>query len=856
MHRVTLVPVLLLALLLHAAAPSITPLARAMARADTVITVDAGRPLGPVKQALGLTANELPDRLGRTIERVQALAPANGQRLNVRNFGTKVDGESGKEGWRWKQTLTNPNAWGGTPEAWVDYAAAVGGEWQALVNFGSATAQEAADLVAYLNGTDPNHPMVQLRQSRGRPEPFGVRMFEIGNEQYYSFETGAMERRGDPNTPDTRSFDYANPNAPSGGDPAWHGRPALFVQNYAARAAEFARAMRAASPSPIKLYAVLGNWDNFGWGRKEWGIYATMEQAVEALIAAGKHDFDGVVIHYYPQNSTYLGHDNVSVLGYPALFAQRLNEVRAALARFSPDKPMELVISEWNLQSTTISHQPRALVNGLFVADNLRLFLNDGIDVANYFAISEPGGQGSGFTLFDNGDVARPTPAYYALQLFTRTVGSTVLLSEVFNPPLATTIGNGRPGSVISYPALTATASLSADGDSLTLIVVNKDLTQDRTAALEILNFGYYPQAARVYELNGPSPDAMNDQDEQVSLREWTGEKGNLASGVYTFPAHSVTAIVLTRHPDAPDGVQPPVNLALGKPAGASSTAGADLPANVTDGTVFTRWVGPGGQQWLETDLFAPYDITRVVVRWGGLAARDYRLQVSPDYQTWVDVYAVSQGPGAITSVERIDLLARGRWVRLLMTAPSGGGGYAVAELEVYGREMSGPDPNTAFPTSPPPATPGPPAPPGQPATPAIAIVPPAGVTASDNTAPDHPAAAAADGNTQTTWETTFTSPAEAWLVFDLGAPRALAKLRWNAGTHRWTQSFQVQRSDDGQTWTTVDGAVNLGGGSGGGWREQPLSGTGRYVRLLFTNQPDSGRYKFAINEVEIYAGT
>jgi phenylalanyl-tRNA synthetase beta subunit len=55
---------------------------------------------------------------------------------------------------------------------------------------------------------------------------------------------------------------------------------------------------------------------------------------------------------------------------------------------------------------------------------------------------------------------------------------------------------------------------------------------------------------ARILELNGPSPDAMNNESELVSLREYTGEKGNLGPGVYTFPAHSATAIVLTRNPE------------------------------------------------------------------------------------------------------------------------------------------------------------------------------------------------------------------------------------------------------------------------------------------------------------------
>jgi hypothetical protein len=136
-------------------------------------------------------------------------------------------------------------------------------------------------------------------------------------------------------------------------------------------------------------------------------------------------------------------------------------------------------------------------------------------------------------------------------------------------------------------------------------------------------------------------------------------------------------------------------------------------------------------------------------------------------------------------------------------------------------------------------------------------VVTPVRVQGSEHTSPGFPAANVVDGNPETRWETATNRPAEAWLAFDLGSPRALTKLRWYAGTPRWSQFFQIQRSDDGQTWTTIDGAVNLGGGQPG-WREHGLNGaTARYVRLLFTNQPGPDgqpQLKFAVNEIEIHA--
>lgn len=79
-----------------------------------------------------------------------------------------------------------------TPNFGVDEAAQyiideMGGEMIYVYNFGNGSAQDAADLVEYLNcevGENPNGGIdwAAVRAENGHPEPYGVTQFEIGNE--------------------------------------------------------------------------------------------------------------------------------------------------------------------------------------------------------------------------------------------------------------------------------------------------------------------------------------------------------------------------------------------------------------------------------------------------------------------------------------------------------------------------------------------------------------------------------------------------------------------------------------------------------------------------------------------------
>lgn len=68
----------------------------------------------------------------------------------------------------------------GTDE-FMAFCRAVGCEPMICINAGNGTPQEAAEWVEYCNGS-VDTPMGRLRAENGHPEPYGVRLWEIGNE--------------------------------------------------------------------------------------------------------------------------------------------------------------------------------------------------------------------------------------------------------------------------------------------------------------------------------------------------------------------------------------------------------------------------------------------------------------------------------------------------------------------------------------------------------------------------------------------------------------------------------------------------------------------------------------------------
>jgi hypothetical protein len=100
------------------------------------------------------------------------------------------------------------------------------------------------------------------------------------------------------------------------------------------------------------------------------------------------------------------------------------------------------------------------------------------------------------------------------------------------------------------------------------------------------------------------------------------------------------------------------------------------------------------------------------------------------------------------------------------------------------------------------------------------------------------------DGNAGTRWSSAFSDPQ--WIRVDLGAAYNISRvvLRWETAFGR---SYQIQTSNDGNTWTTIRTTTN----GAGGVEDFPVSGSGRFVRMNGTAR--GTEWGYSLWEFEVY---
>lgn len=102
----------------------------------------------------------------------------------------------------------------------------------------------------------------------------------------------------------------------------------------------------------------------------------------------------------------------------------------------------------------------------------------------------------------------------------------------------------------------------------------------------------------------------------------------------------------------------------------------------------------------------------------------------------------------------------------------------------------------------------------------------------------------AVDGNAGTRWSSAFTDPQ--WIRIDLGASYAVNRvvLRWEAA---FARAYQIQTSQDGNTWTTIRSTTT----GAGGVEDLTVSGTGRFIRMNGTAR--ATQFGYSLWEFEVY---
>jgi hypothetical protein len=98
-----------------------------------------------------------------------------------------------------------------------------------------------------------------------------------------------------------------------------------------------------------------------------------------------------------------------------------------------------------------------------------------------------------------------------------------------------------------------------------------------------------------------------------------------------------------------------------------------------------SAWMSAGlAEEWVYVDLGAGCSFDRVALYWISRAAGG-SIQISDDAENWRDLQSLNGRTGLVDDV-RLASPAQARYVRVLMTRPSGPQGYILSEMEVYGR--------------------------------------------------------------------------------------------------------------------------------------------------------------------------
>jgi alpha-N-arabinofuranosidase len=376
----------------------------------------------------------------------------------------------------------------------------VGAEPYININFGSGTPEEAAQWVEYMNG-EITTEYGALRAKNGHSEPYNVKVWGIANEIYGQHEIGYC----------------------------------ATGEEYAHRYLEFAKAMRAVDPS-IKLVAVGTDFTYPEWN----GQFLTI---------AGEYT-DYLSFHVYIPGK-FLATLSNSVENYYNIIAgaveldRRLEWVENSIVEaLGEETKVAVALDEWgpwwNVRQLYEGYY--TLRDGLFTASALEVFHRHmgRLWMANYAQIVNVLGMmmTSETDLYCN-------PIYLAFCMFSNYCEQIILSTNVSTD----TRLNPKYGIIqeTKIPYLGCSATTNQAKDRIAILATNRHHAHSLPTTVSIDHFEPKP-SAEVFELNGPSHSAYNFFSKKEEVKIEAKKFSSVGTQFhYTFPAHSVTALILQR---------------------------------------------------------------------------------------------------------------------------------------------------------------------------------------------------------------------------------------------------------------------------------------------------------------------
>lgn len=402
--------------------------------------------------------------------------------------------------------VEEPNSFG--TDEFVAYCRAVGAEPYICANAGTGSPEEMSDWVEYCNLRSEGK-WARARVEGGHSEPYGVKYWSIGNENYLGGEMGSK-------TPEE-----------------WRS----FVR-------EAAKMMKRVDPTISLLAASTDNLD--------WNI-GLLREAGRLLDYVSLH---GYWDHLWQSNelSSY-----EACMAYTLEIDEPIRRMEAIIEALGMRGKLRIAYDEWNLRGW---HHPNIDVPGAdcwtprdkndlnssyTMADAVfsACFLNrclahcESVGMANFAPTVNT--RGAVFT-HEGGIVKRPT--YHVFDLYANRMGETVVDSWLEGGASfdAQARGEGR-----SVPELDAAATLADEDGSLRISLVNRSPGRSVPLAIELASSALGGDGV-IYCLGAESKDAFNDigHVDSVAIRPLSACAPKSGVLRLELPPHSVSILKIS----------------------------------------------------------------------------------------------------------------------------------------------------------------------------------------------------------------------------------------------------------------------------------------------------------------------
>ena len=392
----------------------------------------------------------------------------------------------------WGQTVENNHF--GTHE-FLNLCRFLGAQPYLAGNVGSASPREMRDWVEYCNYASDSS-LARRRSANGSPQPFGVRYWGVGNEN-------------------------------------WNCGGSFCPEDYAAEYRRFATYLRDFGDAKLFLIACGPDGNDLDWSRR---FFTKLDRKFERI--------HGYAAHYYcgtaGASATDFGvNEWYELLFKAAKIEQLIEEQRAVMDQFDPGRRIGLVIDEWGTwhlptpgRNPAFLWQQNTLRDALAAAITLDTF-NRHADKLAMCNIAQVANVLQAMILTE-GEKLLTTPTYHVFNLYQQHQGARSVKVTFDAPVISFAMGNQKG----SLPGLCGSASIKAG--ELILSFVNPHATMP--LEVEIRMGDDAPAATAVRVLTHEDLAAYNSFAERDNVRP-ERINGATAAGVYECPPASVNVL-------------------------------------------------------------------------------------------------------------------------------------------------------------------------------------------------------------------------------------------------------------------------------------------------------------------------